>query len=423
MTTYTIYKGTELVTSFEVEDGAPQARQPMDIERVAIMSASIGEQAFNSSSKRSEFMDLMANAGVDNFLSINTTYANGGDESQDYLNKLDAMLSDAAGFERLLFIVHGFGNDVSRYGPWPGGADQYESAMRTITERIQQAGHMVAWTSTTYRLPGFSNPTAPYNARINIPVIRELMPQFMDGDRPWFDLYQLTYDHQPFIESDGIHPTDRGQALIRGYVARRVADLINPAVPATIDDFLGKTVIFTTGDQLHKQYGQGVNGFVANTETGGDANAVQGYGHCLKVYDTDGQPLNGVTMFTEHGNASSGGSSSGSDEMNLTNQLVVREYIFSSTNVDGRVVIDGLPDGLTGTMTIVAVRAAADSRKGDYTYNGETVTLEGAWQSGQPFQQASWPFVINNGRIVLDWKVSQGSDWAYLNGIMLEFDT
>lgn len=415
-----VYNG-EVLSSIDTSDMAPALPAAKPIQRIALVGASVMDQSFNSSEARYEMMQLLANAGATEILSVNSTYSNSGDDSADYLAKLPNMLSDASGFEGMLFIIHGFGNDVTRAGPWPGGADAYESAMRDITTQLQNAGHMVAWASVTYRMPGFSNPPAPYNARINIPVMEDLTPDFIRDGVPVFDYYNLTYQHQPFIESDGIHPTDRGQALIRGYTARRIADLLHPAEPARFEDFLGKSIIFTMGDGIHKTYSDGINGFVANYEASGPG-ATQGYGHCLQVYTTEGEPLNGVTLFTEHGNINTAGASTDSGEIDLFNALVVRESVWASPDVNGRCRIEGLPNGLTGTMTALAARDAGDSRMGDYTYRGVTQTMEGAWREGDEIQTLSWPFVVEDGYLQLDWQVSDGSDWAYLNGVRLDFD-
>ncbi|MCM5703392.1 hypothetical protein [Larsenimonas salina] len=100
-------------------------------------------------------------------------------------------------------------------------------------------------------------------------------------------------------------------------------------------------------------------------------NGKNGAAGCSRIFTTDGHPLNGIwaTSMGYSGHTNKGRKiESNTEQASILNPALVQDGLYSGHNeVFEALTIYGLPQGLCGTLTLIASRAANDSiRKGDF---------------------------------------------------------
>lgn len=409
----TLYYGGDPIAS-----GGGSSYEKIKVDHLYILSASILDRAFNVDGAVNEFDAFCDQLGI-TAPEVYTSWANAGDDSQDYINKLPDLLGDAQGKSNVVVLVHGFGNDISPNGPYPGGAAVFESRMRQIVNDIQAAGHRALVSTLSYRIPPNSNPSAPYNAHIINPIIREMTPEFWRNGKAVYDLYNISYQYRDMYDSDGIHPTDRSQQLVRAYTAEVMRLLMRgEATHLNFPDYFNRTIVFNMGEQRP----DGMSNAIENPETGTAAGGTNGISSCVWTKDTRGKAYPEIKLQSLHSNYNHDGpTDAGTDNLDLTNNQLLLESAFVNTETQGHLQISGLHNGLTGLLSLTAARVTDSTRIGEYTYGDTTLTMDGGHQSGDTPPVITWPFTVEDGRIVVDWQVQDGSDYAYINGVMLQF--
>lgn len=397
------------------------------IEHVYVLSASILQRSMKETSQIQEVRDLIAQMGVDDedVPRIVTTYSVGGWDSEDYINALPSLLADMAGLDNAVVLMHGFGNDITPSGPYPGGASTFESRMRSIINQIHDAGHRVILGSVTYRIPPGSNPSSPYNAHIVEPIIRELTPWGWDksAHKPVYNLYQLTRSEpQRYIISDNVHPNDNGQAQIRALTARAIGGYITGWLrDALAPEYFGKRVVVSFGRETRSF--NGINAAITNS-VGSTTNGTGGSAHCVRLMSTDGIALNGMRLQADfHSNVNQFGRPTADRSSSITNGVLLDQSIYTANQyaaTPARVRITGIPNGITGTVALTSARSGSGARIGLYSVNGsDTQRLDG---TASTTRVVTFPFLIDQGEIVIQYGCEPGSGFAYLNGIQIDFD-
>ena len=183
------------------------------VNDVLVLGASIMNACFDSASDRADaearYLALGKTVSV-------SEQAVGGWKSLDLLSNLTSILSSFSGIESTtLVVIHIGGNDISTYGPYPGGASNLDVNLRSICEQVKSEGFLLALSTVTYRIPPASNPSDPYNTN----VVNNIISEFSDIP---LDLYTLTFDEQAtWYSGDGIHPSTAGENTTRQYIAEQ----------------------------------------------------------------------------------------------------------------------------------------------------------------------------------------------------------
>jgi len=103
----------------------------LDITDIVVFGASIMEQSFSDTSDtESKWLDSGAIVDVHE-------RATSGDDTAQMITRLPAIITEfQANADKTLFVIHWGGNDVSRDGPYPGGAATMEANMRSMLDDI-----------------------------------------------------------------------------------------------------------------------------------------------------------------------------------------------------------------------------------------------------------------------------------------------
>lgn len=393
-----------------------------DIDYVYIISASVLDFSMNSTSRRAEMQSMMKQLGIENPPEIITTWANGGDRSQDYIDKLPDALSDAEGKQNVLFLFHGFGNDITDRGPWPGGISEFRNRVEQLIKMVHEAGHKAIWASVTYRTPNGSNPSAPYNVEMLHPLLEKISPESVSGSDFVYDLYGATVKHPEWISSDGIHPAARGRQLIRFETVKTLDRIMNGfQQPSPRSDYYGRKFIFNFGYQ--EQFENRMNGSLKGADTGNGPASTDGVSLTARMYDTEGVPVVGPYMRALYSDVNRAGANTDNSEVGILNGNLVSQSFFVNKQTHGSITVHDLPNGLTGTMKISSARETSEVRNGNFTYRGDTKVVDGGHSSGEEVNTASWDFTIEDGYLRIDFDTSDDSEYAYVNGWEIEFDS
>ncbi len=190
-----------------------------DIDTFIVFGASIMErsftQGFDTDDAQAKFLAYGVTANVQE-------RATSGNDSSTMVLALPAILSEFSSVSSTsMFIMHAGGNDISDSGPYPGGASNLDTNMRSMIADMKSAGFKVALSDVTYRIPPASHPSDPYNQNVMNPIISELADVRCD-------LYDLTINNQgTWYDPDGIHPSDPvGEEMTRA----SMVDSIGPFV-------------------------------------------------------------------------------------------------------------------------------------------------------------------------------------------------
>lgn len=390
--------------------GGGQSAKPINVVgvvNVVLIGASIINNSIDSAYKRGDMERWFAASGV-----IATVYdrANGGETSGDLYARMSDLLAEFDGQQsNTVFVMHIGGNDVSTQGPYPGGYTSLNNNVRGIINDTIAEGFKIIPSSITYRIPPASNPSEPYNNNPIIPIIAELTPEFMVGDRPLMDLYTLTYDNQAIWHSvDGIHPTAEGELLTRQYIAAQVSSVI---AQTGIDrsSYLQDAVI-NFGD------------VTANFMGGNNCVGVSG-GPLTAIYEIDG-----VTRVVAECSIAAAGfvgvntqnlGTPGDTSISLTNHYLLSSFMYTNTDDTLLVSIVGVDPLSTYDVSITAYRLDATSpRIGDYTVGGAAQQLDA---SDDPpsiitFSGVQGYDLLADGVQILK---DGASSFAYLSGIRI----
>jgi predicted RecA/RadA family phage recombinase len=166
--------------------------------QVAIVGASIMEQAVNTSTNRAVINDQLVTAG---FSSAVYDRATATQDSAAILatlqaGSLDRFLEVA---DKTAVMVHAGGNDVSASTP----DATLDTNLRAIYQFIKDAGFTLIPTPISYRTAPTLDPSAPYNTNVVLPAITDLAPLWIPDNVPVFDMYKLTSDTPSYL-IDGI---------------------------------------------------------------------------------------------------------------------------------------------------------------------------------------------------------------------------
>lgn len=184
----------------------------IDAEQVLLfMGASIMERSFDQTTRTE---DAYLAKGLDI-----TTYcrALGGDTSLDTRIKTISVIKEFSKVTKQKSVfVHTGGNDVSVYGPYPGGATGIGENITALAQLFKADGFKLIMTPISYRIPPASNPTEPYNTNI----VDGLVSQYADHS---VDMHTFTLNAGDAYfgagGGDGIHPSDPdGEVLTVNYV-------------------------------------------------------------------------------------------------------------------------------------------------------------------------------------------------------------
>lgn len=394
-----------------------------EVDRVEFFGASILEQAMNDGIQTGNtcvqnFLALCEVSGV----TVNHTYADSGDDSAAYAAKLSAFLTSISGESNVLVIVHGPGNDVTASGPYPGGASTIETNMTTVLSGIVNAGHKVMYGPMTYRVPPASNPTEPYNLEVITDLGTDYSPDFYTGDSAIFNLHQFTKARSDQLETDGIHPSTSLEHLMRSYFARTVAMQSLGKKSLNASEYIDKVVVIAFND-VTTTFSEGICTAIAGQDSG--AAATDGSNALPVLIATDGTRLWGSYVETKNigGKNNVGRGNTGDTSASLTNDTLLSNSMFINAQTDALgvsfVYIRGLPNGLYGTIDITASRdTTATNRVGIYEVQGLSTTLDAATD---PPEIISFPFLVKDGEIRVQFELNSGSIFAYVSGIKLAF--
>lgn len=392
---------------------------------IYVFSASIFDYSLEASAYRQNLIDLLQYAGLKQPV-INVTYANRADDINDYLAKLPNIVGDIEGLDNVLVIVHGPGNTVTESGPYPGGKEEAYEGMRTIVDALHDAKADVLMANLSFRKPPASNPTAPYNKFVIEPLIKSRVPEAWDDylDKPQFDLYSLFFKHQDKLR-DGTHPNAALQYLLRNEIAKVISKKYTGVNSLTVDKLQSKSFCF--GFANGSEYFQGINPVIVNTDQGTSTEGVLGAASIICCRDTEGNTYPDMSLEAyDFANKNLEGRTIGSvtaPGVDNTEALSTSIYVNDPDNTVATVEITGLPNGLTGTVSINASRnATASDRVGEYwieNYEHNMQTLDAAANPPTPI---TFNFTVEDNKLSIKWRKQSGSTYAYLGVIKVDFD-
>ena len=303
-------------------------------------------------------------------------------------------------------VLHAGGNDVSGSGPYPGGADLLESNLEAILSLLTGNGFQVMLSPLTYRIPPSSNPTAPYNTNIIIPLIHKYTPWWLVNNEPQFDLYEATFNNQDWIDVDGVHMS---WSPGRGALRTHIVDTFNTNVKVTPTPLSGyvEDMLIHTGSS-----GVTIDDFYVNLSSGSPTSTD------LRNHDgsviTEGSSIT-ISSGSEH---NSGKSVSANTTNSLYNSSIIERGMFSSTGMTIGLDQAGLDPLGDYVVKITSSRDDPDtSRVSLYTVGGETK---------EQLAIADIPEVVYfnvSGQDLMDGGIQvtkkSGSPYCYINGVTI----
>lgn len=326
------------------------------IDNVIIFGASIMDQT-SSGTNQQAMKDLYALKGAN----VNVyDRATSGDDTTAMRAKLPAIITEFQDVaERTLIEIHWGGNNVSREGPYPGGATTMEADCRAMLQDLKAAGFKIALSDITYRLPP-SHQTSEYNSNIMQPLIEEF------ADIP-LSLYKLSFDNQDdWFEPDGVHPSLFGEDLNRNYLVNstyiyfsNLGELPEPVVWENVLLEFGQANVYPDGSNKLNASSTTLS-VVKNTD--------------LTVVPNSIITLSGAEGHSTQGR---GNVNDPTDEsLTLTNNAGLTSYVYV---LNASLFVDFSQANLipTATYTIgfTASRNAADVRNNDVLIDGQTQVI------------------------------------------------
>lgn len=398
---------------------------PFSVARVEIFSASILDQAFTNDivgTAEAAFSKYLENCGLSG-VTVNSTYANSGHDSADYVAKLPNLLTAISGVPNVCVIMHGPGNDITNNGPYPGGASTMQSNMTTVASGITGAGHKLMWGPISYRIPPGSHPADPYNQNIINPLAQTYSPDFYSAGTPIFDMYSYSFDHQNEYEGDNVHPSTPMEHFYRTYLARILAQQALGLTPLPAASYVGKTVVLNVGNVLG--YQQSISpAFVSQPASTNSVASISSPTMRCTDFSTllwgtwiESRNIGGVNN-VGRGN---GSNATGSLLNNLL--LLTSAYIGVETQAIGSsyMYIKGLPNGLAGVLTLTGSRAVTGTdRMMDITIQGVTQRLDATALTPEI---KTYNFLITDNQLTIKMDLAPGSTFGYLSGVQLVFNS
>jgi len=328
----------------------------LNIDTVVVFGASIMAQSFGDiSGVESKFLD--AGIPVDVY-----DRATSGDDTDAMILKLSAVISEfQPNASRTLFAIHWGGNDVSREGPYPGGASTMETNMRSMLSDIKNAGFKIMMSDISYRVPPASNPSQPYNDAF----MYQLQSEFNDVD--WF-LYQFTFDNQSELEVDGIHPGSSLESSIRQYLVDQSKEHL---MRVAEDTAIVKDVVIQFGNNSLMQRAAGSNVIATN-------------GTITDIRNSDYSKILGSSVTVSGANSVNNNGRGntadiGNETISLFNDECLKDSLYITSTEQMDVDLSGLPlvDSGLYTIGITASRGSdTGTRITEYTVDGVTKTLD-----------------------------------------------
>jgi len=328
----------------------------LPIHNVVVFGASIMNGAFEDRN------DAMARFGVNGHLVAVYERATSGDDTGQMVARLPAIISEFQDrAANTLFVIHWGGNNVSRDGPYPGGASDMEAEARSMLTDIKAAGFYVMMSDVSYRVPPASNPAQPYNDAF----MYQLQSEFNDID--WF-LHQYTFENQALIDPDGIHPTDALKAGIRQHLVDQASPfIVKEDVPASV---LTDVVIeFGVNTLMPRAAGSNrINAGETITDLR-NSDYSRLVGSSLTVVDATGRNSEGWGNTGDPGNKT----------VSLFNDEALKDSLYVASGGVMTVDLSGLPleDTVLYTVGISGSRnTSSGDRLTEYTVDGVTKVLD-----------------------------------------------
>jgi lysophospholipase L1-like esterase len=374
--------------------------------QVAIVGASIMEQAVNTSANRAVINNQLVTAG---FSSAVYDRATATQDSAAILatlqsGSLDRFLEVA---DKTVVMVHAGGNDVSAGLP----ESTLDSNLRAIYQFIKDAGFTLIPTPISYRTSPTLDPSAPYNTNVVLPAITDHAPMWIPGGVPVFDMYKLTSDTPSYL-LDGIHLTEAGKTAHRNLMAQVLIDNINIKTE-TNSDYI-KQVYINFGTVTPYVAGAFVHVGTANGSTAISLN-------------TDGSTIANATQITVSGATNTYNTGRTDQAVNVAPSQLNNESLESGIYIDGSAMtIDlsqsGVDSAATYTVKLSASRDTVSSdRVGEYTIGGVTQELDAA---ANPVESLTFSGVSGADLIASGVSVARksGSAFAYLTSLLITME-
>ncbi|MCM2130803.1 SGNH/GDSL hydrolase family protein [Larsenimonas rhizosphaerae] len=398
-------------------------------DRIGAFGASIMWMTGNGSEDADEMQFRLTQVGLPASTRWATGMAVSGRAVDGYVRYLDNMLAPMKGAEKGLILVHGPGNSVTAKGPYPGGAEEIYTGMRTVLQGIADRGYTPLYLGLTYRRPQKSKPreTATYNREICWPLIKEFSPAIWDwdNDRPAWDFYRLTQELGPWLQDDNVHPSPPMRCAMRTWWAMKLGELLHSRPAVSAADFKGKRIVFSFSPDQKSAFNN-INVMIASNESGSSTGQNSAAG-CSRVLTTEGRPLDGVwaTSMGYSGHNNKGRTTgTGDTSASIQNETLIAHNLYSGhDDVFEALTIRGLPQGLYGTLTLIASRKADDEkRRGDFWLEGHEHTKYQVDASLNPPKPIKMRFEVQGNHLVLLGQKQPDSEYCYLAGAQLDFD-
>lgn len=325
------------------------------IDDVVIFGASIMAQSF-SSGNQAVTEQLYANKGA----TVNVhERATSGDDTTTMLTRLPSLISEfQANAARTLFVIHWGGNDVSRNGPYPGGADVMRDNCRQMLQDLKNAGYKVALSNITYREPP-SHDTIAYNDGVMNPLIEEFADIALD-------MHTMTYtERDVWFEVDGVHPNTTGEDLTRKYVVDNTYERFSNLGP------IPEPVVW---NDVLLSFGQGD----VNPDGANKLNASSKLLATVKNIDQSTVPNAEVELLVVDGHSAQGRGNvndPNDTSLTLTNNIGLTNYCYTQDKALTTSINSGLDPEAFYTVGVTASRDAADVRNNDVTVGGITKVM------------------------------------------------
>ena len=380
---------------------------PLNLPRylnVIYLGASIMDGTAKDSSARGTIEAALDAKG---FQSTVYDKATSGWTTTDLLNGLNTgLLNEFTGIESdCLAIMHIGGNDVSSNGPYPGGASTLDANYRAIMGFLTSRGFNVMASTISYRMPGSSNPTQPYNENIIIPIIQEYTPWWIVNGVPQFDMYTKIFENQDWLDADGVHMTFSGKGSLRQYHIDTMLANLNPILDTGtgfVEDILvafsTSTITVDSGFPIYMTSSSPVASLLLNS----DGTVVP----------------NGSISITNATDHSTGRVLATNTTPTLANSGIVRRGVYSSSIMFIDMSSAGLDPSGTYVVRLTSSRDSTDAtRISEFVIDG--VVQEQSAIANPPLINE---FIVNGAALAasgITVRKKSGSPYCYINGLTI----
>lgn len=443
--THTTAQGTRrrVETIATINDKFPDVLRK---DRIIMLGASLTEYSFGNANNGSTELKASLNA-VSNFIGFSGEVVGrgvAGENLADIIARVDYVMDEFFDTSpNNLWVLHVGGNDVSSRRPYVE-ADDYdhfwsqllylyntltangdECVIMPLSKRLYQSAPAVdAANSSTD-----DNGSLPYNENIYLPFAEMYTPNWMNADGTHkLDFYHYVERNQlPYlVDTDGVHPHMGSYVAMQQFVLGNLW-ASSKGMQNTISARRGKSYLVSTSS-AYPTYADPFNvNFVRHFGQG--ANVNQGDGaSCGLIEYVSGE----WDPFIEVSLAGWRGFNTAPDEawaiahitdtrLHANTLFAESSYLDGTTNT-GSVIINNLVEGETGTLTLVASRAAADSNRQATVYvNGVQANTVLDAANNAAANDLVLDFTVGaNGTIHIDFE--KVGTFAYLNGLMIDFD-